>query len=585
MVGDATSRLTDLNTPRPATDGDGGDGVRIGTSLTSAYPGPLITVDRAGTIAALNEAGELVADALRDEAAGQLRALIERVAESGLAETDFVRLGEGRRTVAYELMVLPSTPGDGAFTLMARDVTMERNLRDALIESRKRYKDLVECSSDFVWETDADGRFAFVTIRGALGFPPDHLVGREARTFLDRRRPMPEPFPFEARAPHEEEEVWFRSAAGEPICLLVSCTPLVNEEGTWLGARGICRDVTEARRRDTALARARARESLLASIVKAIRDEVEPDRLLETAAAALTEGLRDATACWVMRAPEAGQLYCASSFGGIPVSVVEQRIAEAVSDQQDEAPVAEFECVDGDNGILTVMAAATNYHDRMNGALSVARFDRRAWSEEERKLLAGVADQLGIALQQIETQEELLKLSQTDGLTGLLNRRAFVEEVRGRLDAKLAGALFYVDLDNFKPVNDVFGHKKGDEVLRALADILRETRAPGDVVGRLGGDEFAMWCGVVDGGEARERAGALSRAARVLAHYSIGLDGKLDVSIGVALSGAASIEPVDALFARADAAMYQAKRKGKGTYAEAPPMLAATDREREPVAS
>ncbi|MBT6962107.1 MAG: hypothetical protein HOA00_13260, partial [Rhodospirillaceae bacterium] len=66
MVGDATARLTDLNTPRPATDGDGGDGVRIGTSLTSAYPGPLITVDRAGIISALNEAGELVADALRD---------------------------------------------------------------------------------------------------------------------------------------------------------------------------------------------------------------------------------------------------------------------------------------------------------------------------------------------------------------------------------------------------------------------------------------------------------------------------------------------------------------------------------------
>ena len=158
MVGETTSRLSDLNTFRPATDGTGSDGVRIGASLTSAYPGPLIAVDREGTISALNEAGELVADALREEAAGQLRALIERVAESGLAETDFVRLGEGRRTVAYELMVLPCAPGDGAFTLMARDVTLERNLRDALIESRKRYKDLVECSSDFVWETDADGR-------------------------------------------------------------------------------------------------------------------------------------------------------------------------------------------------------------------------------------------------------------------------------------------------------------------------------------------------------------------------------------------------------------------------------------------
>ena len=548
----------------------GSDFEELGDNLTAAYPGPLISVTPDGAVHPINEAGQTVAEALGEEAAGQLQALIARVGETGAAETDFLRIGDGRSGHAYELLMLPGDDLAAPYLVMARDVTLERNLRDALIESRKRYKDLVECSSDFVWETDADGRFAFVTTRGALGFSPDHLVGREARSLVDRRRPVPEPFPFEARVAHDEIEVWFRSAAGEPICLLVSCTPLVNDDGVWLGARGICRDVTEARRRDTALARARAREALLASIVKAIRDEVEPDRLLETAAAALTEGLREAAACWVMRADTRGRLYCASSVGGIPDSVVLPTVAAALAD--DPGQVAEVECEDGDNGTLTVMAVGTNYHDQANGALIVARFDRRGWSDDERKLLSGVADQLGIALQQIETQEELLKLSRTDGLTGLLNRRAFVDEVRARLGRGNAGALFYVDLDNFKPVNDIHGHKHGDEALRETASILKEVVGPGDLVGRLGGDEFAVWCNVLDGAEARERAAALGTATRVLSRWSEGLEDALSASVGIALYDPAGGESVEALFARADSAMYEAKRQGKATFAEASPV-------------
>jgi len=483
MTGAATSRPSGGKVARLAREAVSDDAAEIAASLTSAYPGPLVQVGPDGVVTPINKSGDAVAKALQEDAAGQLHALISQIADSGAAGSDFLRIGEGRSSVAYELLVLPPATENAPLLILARDVTLERNLRDALIESRKRYKDLVECSSDFVWETDADGRFAFVTTRGALGFSPDHLVGREARSFLDRRRAVPEPFPFEARVAHEEVEVWFRTATGEPVCLLASCTPLVSGDGVWEGARGICRDITEARRRDAALSRARARESLLASIVKAIRDEVEPDRMLETAAEALTQGLRDAAACWVLRAADDGELYDASSFGGIPVSVVQGDVIAEIAEGGQR--VVEVECADGDDGILTVMAASTSYHDRVNGTVIVARFDRRAWSDDERKLLAGVADQLGIALQQIETQEELLKLSRTDGLTGLLNHRAFVDEIRRRTDRGASGALFYVDLDNFKPVNDIFGHRRGDEALRELASILREISAPADLVGRL----------------------------------------------------------------------------------------------------
>ncbi len=72
---------------------------------------------------------------------------------------------------------------------------MERNLRTTLVESRQRYKDLVEISSDFSWEVDKDGKFIFVSPQGALGYKPDELIGREARDLvIDPEEFMPFPF-------------------------------------------------------------------------------------------------------------------------------------------------------------------------------------------------------------------------------------------------------------------------------------------------------------------------------------------------------------------------------------------------------
>src|SRR3546814_15888965 len=100
--------------------------------------------------------------------------------------------------------------------LLGRDVTLERSLRAALVESRQRYKDLVEISNDFAWETDGEGRFAFVSPRGALGYPATTLVGRSSHELL------PDPSvggdaassPFTARCVGEEAELWVGSAFG-----------------------------------------------------------------------------------------------------------------------------------------------------------------------------------------------------------------------------------------------------------------------------------------------------------------------------------------------------------------------------------
>src|SRR3546814_12535032 len=96
-----------------------------------------------------------------------------------------VKAGPGTTAAerAFDVVVLPWASGTVAL-LLGRDVTLERSLRAALVESRQRYKDLVEISNDFAWETDGEGRFAFVSPRGALGYPAPALVGRPAHELL-----------------------------------------------------------------------------------------------------------------------------------------------------------------------------------------------------------------------------------------------------------------------------------------------------------------------------------------------------------------------------------------------------------------
>jgi diguanylate cyclase (GGDEF)-like protein len=235
-----------------------------------------------------------------------------------------------------------------------------------------------------------------------------------------------------------------------------------------------------------------------------------------------------------------------------------------------------MEAVGGDGQALL---AATSYRGKLNGALLLWRNPRdRAFSEGERELAGEVAEQLAVAFEQLSNVEELTRLSSTDTLTGLKNRRLFFSEVGKRLAqgavAGTGGALVYVDLDNFKIVNDVKGHQAGDEALKAVARLLADATRADDFVARLGGDEFALWLDKVDQAAATRLAERLLASARLLADYSGDPSRPLGFSIGMAIFDPASGESMDSLVARGDEAMYVSKRGGKGRYHVAPPQSA-----------
>jgi diguanylate cyclase (GGDEF)-like protein/PAS domain S-box-containing protein len=450
----------------------------------------------------------------------------------------------------YETQSLP-WPDGGVHVVLARDVTAERNLTTALVKSRQLFKDLVTCSADFAWETDPAGRFGFVSPKGALGFTVRELQGRAARELL-MDPPLDGAPPFTTRVAVDDAEVWLRRADGEPACVLVSCLPLYDREDAYLGARGVARDVTEQKRRDAALTAARAREALVDQILDAARTEAEPARMLATVAEIAAKAL-DAADARVLRHVEDEDRW-------IEVARWRDGRVEDEATAFDAAPTP------------ALLVAETRHRGRVNGMLRIAA--AQDFDEESRALFDGVAAQLGPAVEQLALYAQLDRLSRHDPLTGALNRRAFLDTIATRLGHlrryNRAGALLFIDLDNFKLLNDRRGHAAGDQALIAVARLLGQSGRKGDVAGRLGGDEFALWLEETDAAGAAVKADALIAAmARDAAALSADAEHPLGLSIGIALWPLAvgGNDAPAALVARADTAMYTAKRDGKNRWA------------------
>ena len=175
---------------------------------------------------------------------------------------------------------------------------------------------------------------------------------------------------------------------------------------------------------------------------------------------------------------------------------------------------------------------------------------------------------LGDVTDRRRTMIQFEYLAHHDTLTSLMNRTAFWDVVRGVLDQHQPAALVLVDLDNFKPVNDDYGHDTGDRLLIEVAARLRGVVRRSDTIARLGGDEFALLCPNFQGGR-DERI--VTRILATLAEpFSIqGRTISISASAGVALAD--SDETSEQLYARADVALYAAKRAGRNRFVMAGP--------------
>jgi diguanylate cyclase (GGDEF)-like protein len=163
---------------------------------------------------------------------------------------------------------------------------------------------------------------------------------------------------------------------------------------------------------------------------------------------------------------------------------------------------------------------------------------------------------------ELERNVSLYSESAKDPLTQLFNRRYLESFFAGHASTQKKCAFLMLDLDNFKMANDVFGHKKGDEVLCRVAEILRTHFRGSDCIARLGGDEFAVFLPAVAQTEV-----VMERVEQVLDSFPIVIEGEkrveVSVSIGVVIKDAGMAPSYAQLCDRADGAMYRAKKAGK----------------------
>ena len=451
---------------------------------------------------------------------------------------------------------VPEATGDAS---MLSEACRNTALRMALLESRQRWRQFGAIAADVLFEADPAGRLTFAAPDVVLGWPAQALLGQPGHVLLHDPT-GPDPFCF--TTPVRRRQTWMQTMQGAPVCMAVTSVPLRDGEGKHCGVRGIAVNVTAQEMAEAETASALRRGQALDRILEQMRQEVLAPRMMRAVLDGIMRALgAQGTAVLDLSLPDAPAVLHRAGDEVEPLLI---DVLPATRDGLDTTKVL----ISHDGRQLLVCPASTRFGE--TAALVVWRgMGGRIWDRDDLVLASSVTGLMRIVLEHEAIQRELTKQARTDPLTGLMNRRAFIEEVTRRLDRLeaegLPASLLFIDLDGLKQLNDRCGHEAGDAALTLTSALLRRTFRPTDLVARLGGDEFACWLDGADTFTAAERAEGLRLAAPLeFAHLTAGQTIGLGMSIGIAMREPGQDESLDHLLQRADQAMYEVKRNGRG---------------------
>jgi diguanylate cyclase (GGDEF)-like protein len=474
------------------------------------------------------------------------------------------RLSRNRRHSAQPLggraiTVVENTPGtDGTA------------LRGALLDSRQRWRDLVSLATDIAFETDQAGQFVFLMPDKFLGWPAGSLLGKPADPLLAAPGGVPGFDPFRTPMVIRGRRSWLYRADGSLACLSFSCAPLLDATGTQIGTRGVATDDSTAEGQQAKLAAACRRGDLVAEILGCLRREVLGQDMINSTLAGLVRSLGAEGACVLdtTTGPAAATLLYRMGDSADIVRPAIDPLLQTIRIEDTDISKLMLDHVLPDGRLLLIAGFLTPYGDQAAMALWRAPGDRH-WDHEERVILGSISGVMGVLLSHAALQQAMANQASTDPLTGLLNRRTFLGELPRRLSRLVrdgeVGSLLFADLDNFKEINDQHGHDAGDRALVKVAEMLSAALRPTDLVARLGGDEFAIWMDGVDHMTAAERAEALCLTVPEEVAAATGVrNPMLGLSVGIAAQNPDGGDSAETLLRRADHAMYEVKRAGRG---------------------
>ena len=570
-------------------------------ALVLGFPGPALVASAEGDILCANASASGVLTysgplgvRIRDELLSRTCAVVERrLPDRWSFSLDDASQGRSRSFLMAGVPIARGPDGKPCATVLAWETTVESHLRAALAESRAFYRDLSESCGEFVWSIDRAGVFNYATEEGIAGISGRDIYGTHwPSLFADNGQHAAAAAVFQARAPLDDVELWL-DRGGQRYCLNFSVRPKFGAAGDWLGCRGVARDVTRLKQREADAGKWRDAEMRLNTVFRHFRERVEPRDMLESAAKAAVDAAR-LTSCWIFQR-KFGRPFSLTDL--VTTHIVPRRLAEESLAQTTTAIRALVEKAAADpagadhsgrEGAWQFLVRPVVFGGQLMGVLCFGRYgggeggdlaSDNEWDEVDRHFLAQFGDQVAVAIAQIEQHEKLRRLSHTDSLTGLVNRRAFMTEARRRLEhhrrKHCRSAILFIDVDNFKHINDTGGHRLGDEVLKGLSSMIVSKTRGSDIPVRFGGDEFGLWLEEADETVAALKAADLIEGCHALNDAIAAARGEpvpeVGISIGIAVFDPDRPDTLDELIGRADKALYAAKSAGKNAYRTAPP--------------
>ncbi|WP_341708464.1 diguanylate cyclase domain-containing protein [Halopseudomonas sp.] len=418
---------------------------------------------------------------------------------------------------------------------------------------------LLDLLLDVVCVVNKDGRFLSVSAASerVFGYLPDEMIGRTAFEFVhpdDKLATQARAARISAGEPAPDHENRYIHKNGQVVHIMWS-TQWLEEEQVRVG---VARDITARKL-------AEARQAAIYAISEAAHLSQDLPLLYQRLHELIAAQLSMSSFAVVLHDPETSQLsypfQTAPENEPLPDALYADSLLAYVI--QRHSPVRQ---TGSDEKHPHWLGVPLVYDTQTLGAL-VARnhADAPPYSPQDEEFLHFVADQLATAINRQRTHARLSFLAQHDQLTQLANRARFLDQLQSAVQRAQRNrqllAVLYLDLDNFKQINDNHGHAVGDLVLQEAAQRLRRSVRESDCVGRLGGDEFAV---LVDNISKPEDAAMV--AEKILAALSAPcqLEGHTltnTPSIGIAIYPEHGQNELH-LIRRADDAMYAAKREG-----------------------
>ena len=470
---------------------------------------------------------------------------------------------------------------------VAHDIDQRKLVEQALLESEKRFRRLTDLSSDWFWEQDENLRFTMVSAGIQINGGPapqqffgktrwDLRIGMEQAEWAEHRalQEAHQTFSdFEYKAQFENKRVHWFSISGEP---------LFDAGGRFKGYQGTGKNITERKR-------AELLRSEQGRVLEMIATSTPLEQVLESLMVLMESQLEGMMASILLleedglhlrhgAAPSLPQAYTQAVDGcsigpqaGSCGTAIHRREQVIVSDILQDPLWDDYRALAAPHGLRSCWSTPIITHQgKLLGTFALYSQEVRRPTLTEVQLIEMATRIAGIAIERRDTEQRISHMAHHDALTGLPNRTLLEDRLKqAALYAQRYGRLVtvvFMDLDNFKLINDSLGHRAGDEILKVVAERMKHCVRATDTVVRLGGDEFVIV--LFDQPSKAEAITPTLQKIRDTIAQAIYIGGqKLQVTCSMGLAtypndGA----DIETLLMNADAAMYRAKELGRNNY-------------------